>query len=243
MNAVTPNEIRKSFGKGPLPGPWGKLTPFQQQIVLLEIQAKFGKGGTAMGMSSGGGMGGGMGMGSSGRLSTGSQGTGLGTGSMQFSVDDISNLQPDELQLYQELGILPGDSEDLMNQMEDQQPGVLDTLSDELTEYFRKELAEKEADVVPPSPITNKQRKDQVEKYYHDQHQYSLAELVINRRGTFGPAVTQQVRKNPERGKYPRSGGRYIDPNIDRVYDPDVPIRTGRPKRRYDPGKNNKYAN
>ena len=229
MSAITPNEIRKKFGMGPLPGPFGKLSSFQQQMVLLEIQSKL------TGRATGGGMGmpGGGGMSSSRPPSAGSLGTGT---SMNFTAEDVAGLQPDQLQLYQELGILPPDSEDLMNNMEDQQPGILDSLSDELTEYFRKELAEKQADEVLPAPVTPQEEREQVQRFYEDQHQESLAEIVINRRGVFGPAVNDQVRKNPERGKYPRSGGRYLAPKAN-----DIPIKTGKPKRRLSPGKNNPY--
>ena len=86
---------------------------------------------------------------------------------------------------------------------------------------------------IQPAPVTPAEEKQQVDKFYHDQHQYSLAEIVINRRGVFGPAINQQVRKNPERGKYPRSGGKYFDPNQDRVLE--------NPRRKYLPGKGNPY--
>src|SRR5207244_1705035 len=56
MNSTFPNEIRKKFGMGPLPGPWGKLTLFQQQIILMEIQAKMGGKAAGAGMSMGMGM-------------------------------------------------------------------------------------------------------------------------------------------------------------------------------------------
>lgn len=243
MSSVTPNEVRKKFGMGPLPGPWGKLTQFQQQLVLLEMQGKFGK---AAGAGMGGGMGGGMGMGMSrgmgGGMSSGSLGTGLGGGSsLSFAADDVAQMQPDELRLYQELGLIDPDSENLMNQMDQEQPGILDSLSDELTEYFRKELAEKQADEVQPAPVTPAEEKEQIEKFYKDQHQYSLAEIVINRRGVFGPAINQQVRKNPERGKYPRSGGKYMPPGTEGVDTLGTKKIVKQPKGKYNPGRGNPY--
>lgn len=241
MNAITPNEVRKKNGMGPLPGPWGKLTQFEQQLILVEVQAKLGagkagaSGAGSSGMSSGTSA---LGSGKSGMSSPGSLGTGMGSGSMQFSVNDITQMQPDQLRLYQELGILP-DSMDVMDQMDQQQPGVLDTLSDELTQYFQKEIALKRADEVEPSPVTSKEENEQLQKYYQDQHQESLSEFVINRRGVFGPSVNDQVKKNPERGKYPRSGGRYIDPNQSNI----VPSKNARNyKKDYAGGKKNPYV-
>lgn len=226
MNATTPNEVRKKFGMGPLPGPWGKLTAGQWQLMILSAQAKL------MGKTSGASMS------NAGGMSTGSSGTGTGAslGSMGFSADDVAQMQPDELKLYQELGILP-DSVSLADQMDQQSPGILDQLSDELTEYFTKALDEKEVEEVQPAPITPGEQRDQLQKYYESQHQETLAEKVINRRGVFGPALDQQYRKNPERGKYPRSGGRYIDPNVDRV----LPPAKNAQKKHYDPGKGNLY--
>ena len=233
MNAITPNEIRKSNNQPPLPGPWGKLTAGQMQLVIMMAQAKI--------MQAAGGTGGGGSSSMGGPTwkppAAASLGSTLGSGQlgaagMKFSAIDVSQMQPDEIQLYQELGILPP-SDQLTQQMDQQQPGILDQLSDELKEFFEKEEAEKEQAEVQPAPITPAQEKLQEQKFLVDQHQESLAEKVINRRGTLGPSINEQVTKNPERGKYPRSGGRYIDPNIDRV-EPGI-------RKPYRPGKNNPY--
>lgn len=224
MSAITPETIAKKHNL-PVPiGPFAKLTLFEQQLLLAEVQSKLSSGGYGGGSS---GMG--MSSGTSGIRppSTGSMGTGTSLGSgMKFAAvqdyynqnpQDVSNLSPDMVQLYQELGILDPDSENVMNQMQDAQPGILDQISDELSEYFKKELATKQADEVQPAPITPQQRQQQVQKFLESMHQESLAEIVINRRGVFGPSVNSQVRKNPLRGKYPRSsGGGFDDPNKDR---------------------------
>jgi hypothetical protein len=236
VSGINGNEIRKKFGMGPLPGPWGKLTLFQQQMVLMEIQARLtgrasgGSGG--MGSSSGGMS---SGMSSIRPPSSGSLGSGT---SMNFTAEDVAGLQPDELQLYQELGILP-DTAELADNMEQQSPGILDQLSDELTEYFQKELAEKEQDEVLPAPVTPAEEKLQQQKFLLDQHSESLAERVINRRGTWGPAINDQVRKNPLRGKYPRSSsGGFVDTQgQDRVN--NSPLKTGKPLPHYRRGKGN----
>lgn len=228
MSSITPETICKANNLPIPPGPFSKLTFFEQQLLLLEVQSKLQARSTGMT----GGMGGGMSSGTSGVRppSTGSLGT--GQGNMQFAAvrnyyqqnpQTAAQLSPDMMSMYQELGILPADSEDLMNQMQDAQPGILDQLSDELSEYFKKELATKMADETQPAPVTNQQRQQQIQKFIQEQHQESLAEIVINRRGVFGPSTNSQVRKNPLRGKYPRSsGGGFDDPNKDRDINQDV---------------------
>jgi hypothetical protein len=163
---------------------------------------------------------------------------------MSFAAQDIAQMQPDELSLYQELGLLP-DSVNLMDQMEQQQPGILDQLSDELTTYFQNEIVLKKSEEVEPAPVTKAEENQQIQKYQEDQHQESLAEFVINRRGTFGPSVNSQVRKNPLRGKYPRSSaGGFVDQtqitnSANKKDAGDRVLQTGKPKRRYRPGKGN----
>ena len=231
MSSITPETICKANNLPVPPGPFSKLTLFEQQIMIAKVTAMLGGRAAGTGMGFGAGMSSGMSgvrPPSSGSLGTGS----TGSGSLHFAAvsdyynqnpQDVMNLSPDQVALYQELGILPTDSEDLMNNMDQQQPGILDQLSDELTEYFKHELATKQADEVQPSPITDEQRQAQVQRFMEEQHQFSLAEIVINRRGTMGPSVNSQVRKNPLRGKYPRSsGGGFDDPNKDRV----LPERT-----------------
>jgi len=265
MSAITPKTICEKNNLPVPEGPFSQLTLFEQQLLLAEVQAKLGRaagGGGGMGMPGTGGMSSGMsGMRppTSGSLGTGtSMGSGMRFAGIKAFYDQnpaqISTLSPEMLELYQELGIVDPDSENVMNNMEQSQPGILDQLSDELTAYFKKELATKEADEIQPTPITEEQRQAQIQKFLESMHQESLAEKVINRRGVFGPSINQQFRKNPERGKYPRSGGRYIDPNADRVntYDAvDVNQRskttkstTSRKKvgKHYSPGKGNPYV-
>lgn len=234
MSSITPEEIRKKSNLPELPGPFAKLTMFEQQLLLLEVQAKLtGRASGGMGGMSGGygsGMSSGMGSGMSGVRPPSSGSLGTGQSGMQFSaevvqaaINQVPQMSPDQVRLYQELGLLPPDSEDMMNQMDDQQPGILDQLSDELTEYFKQELSTKRADEIQPAPISNQQRQAQIERFMQEQHQESLAEMVINRRGVFGPSTNSQVRKNPLRGKYPRSsGGGFDDPNKDRDVNQDV---------------------
>jgi hypothetical protein len=249
IDSMTSDEIRKKNNLPPLPGKWGGLTMFQKAILLAEVTAKLGGGSGkppsgAMGPGTSAGVGGGSSGGGTGG------GTGLGSGSgMSFSAvfdaNDVAGMSPQEIGLYQELGILPP-SQQLATGMDQQQPGILDQVSDELQEFFQKEKQDKEETEVIADPVTQADEAMQLDKFYNDQHQESLAEKVINRRGVFGPSVNQQVRKNPERGKYPRSGGRFIDQEgQDRVNgdngNGNKPLKTGKTKKNYRPGKNNRY--
>jgi len=246
MGAITPNEIRKSNNMTRLPGPWGDLTAPQMQMAVMLMQAKIANSAQAGGGA--GAAGGGAGASASlwkpptasSAMST--KGAGGGGGMMgaalEFSAEDISQMMPDEIQLYQELGILP-DSMQLQQQIQQQDPNIFEQLSQELQEFFQREREMRDEDEVEPAPITQDEEETQLQKFYEDQHQETLAEKTINRRGVFGPSVNEQVSKNPERGKYPRSGGRFIDPNQDRVTDSVQKDKKIKPH--YRPGKNNKY--
>jgi len=239
MDSITSNEIRIKQDLPALPGKWGELTMFQKQILLAEVQAKLG-GTKAPGSSSGssGGMSqGGMGSGSTG--GAGSLGTGMGSGSMSFSADEISQMDPAMISIYQELGILPP-TDQIVQNMNQEQPGILDQLSQELQTFFQNEKQQTEESDIMPDPVTKQDEAMQLEKFYEDQHQETLAEKVVNRRGVFGPSINQQVTKNPERGKYPRSGGRFKD-TMGKERTSNKPLKSGKPKKQYDPGNNNPY--
>ena len=226
MNAIVPDEIREANNLPPIEGGWGRLTLGQQQLLLLAAQAKLGiKGGGAAGAGAGAGKTGGApgaGAAASGAGGAGALGMGGGgIGGSIFSAWDVAGMQPNEIQLYQELGILPPGSQ-LPQQMEQQAPGILEQLSTELQTFFDFLQQEDEASEVQPRPITQEDEEGQMEKFQEQSHQESLAEKVINRRGVFGPDVNTQYRKNAERGKYPRSGGRFIDPGVEKVQGNDV---------------------
>jgi hypothetical protein len=237
MNAITPNEIRKTNNMPPLPGPFGKLTAAQTQMIMMLMQAKIA---ASMGQQGGGGMssGGGQQMvwkppSSGGTAGAGGSGLGATLMGSGMNADDVSQMDPQMIQMYQDLGLLPP-TQQLGQQMDQQSPGIMEQLSDELTQFFEDAKMKQEADEITPAPVTPLEERQQQEKFFEDQHQESLAEKVINRRGTMGPSVTDETRKNPERGKYPRSGGTYLP--------------TGRaedegklPKPHYRPGRNNPY--
>jgi hypothetical protein len=242
MNAITPDEIRKKMGLPPIAGGWGKLTMSQLQILtaaeLAKLTGKAAMPGGSGGFSGGGGssmpMGGGSGMG------MGSSGMG---GSM-MSATDVAGMDPETIQLFQEYGILPP-TQQLGQQMEQQQPGILETLTDELQTFFKYVEQVDEQDEIQEQPITPADERSQLQKFAESEHQESLAEKSISRRGVFGPAINQQFRKAPERGRYPRSGGTYLEPNnIQDRTTPVVPKGKGRSKKvkkTYRPGRENPY--
>jgi hypothetical protein len=237
MSAITSDEVRAKSGRGPLPGKWGKMTFFQQQVILASI-----KGAATGGGAGGGAMGGGAGAGG-GLPSAGSLGSGTGSQInasklMYFSAEQVGQMMPDQVELLQELGLVP-ETPQLLPQMEEQAPGILETISDELTEYFEKQLAEKESTSVLPSPVTPEEEDEQLEKFQQDQHQESLAERVINRRGVFGDYVDSQVTKNQMRGKYPRTAGGGFDDSAGKDRVARKGVKRKLPKGNYRPGRGN----
>jgi hypothetical protein len=244
MNAVTPDEIRERDGKPALAGGWGKLTYSQLQILTAAELAKL----TGKAAMPGGGGGGSFGSGS-GISTGGGSGSGLGSSGMggsRLTAADVSTMDPQTIQLFQEWGILPPTPQ-LGQQMEQEQPGILETLTDELQQFFQHVEQVDEADEIQDAPITSQDERGQLQRFAESEHQETLAEKAINKRGVFGPALNSQFRHAPERGKYPRSGGSFLQPNQNSgTTQPVVPKgKKALPKSvrtRKRPGKNNPYV-
>lgn len=234
-NSITPNEIREVKNRPPLPGGWGDLTFSQLQIMMMAEMAKMtGK------MSGMGGMGMGSGMGSSGMGGSGGWGQGGSgsTSSISAAVQQIANqMSPDDIQLFQEFGILPPP----VAQQMPQDPSILEQITNQLQSYFQYLEQVEIQDEVPEAPITDADQEQQLQRFAESEHQESLAEKSINRRGVFGPAINQQIRKAPERGKYPRSGGRAATPE---GIVPEVQQNKAKQqiKNNYRPGRGNPYS-
>jgi len=243
MNAITPDEIRERGNLPPLAGGWGKLTYSQLQILTAAELAKL----TGKGAMPGGGGGGSFGSGS-GISTGGGSGSGMGSSGMggsMLSAGEVAGMDPETIQLFQEYGILPPTPQ-LGDQMEQEQPGILETLTDELQQFFQHVEQVDEQDAIEDAPITPGDENEQLQRFNESEHQETLAEKSINKRGVFGPAINQQFRKAPERGKYPRSGGTYLEPNNTKDQtNPVVPKgKKAQPKRirkNYRPGKGNNY--
>ena len=232
-NAITPNEIREVKNRPPLPGGWGDLTFSQLQIMMAAEMAKMG--GKMSGMGAGmGGMGGGSGMGGSGGMGQGGQGS---TSSISAAVQQIAQqMSPQDVALFQEFGILPPP----IAQQMPTEPSILESLTNQLQTYFQYLEQVEQQDETPEAPITEEDEAMQLDRFYQSEHQESLAEKSINRRGVFGPAINQQIRKSPERGKYPRSGGRAATP--EGIVPEDQMNKAQKLKKNYRPGQNNPYS-
>jgi hypothetical protein len=198
-NAITPDEIRDRMQiGGPLPGGWGKLTQGQMQLLTAAAVSKGGPGmpgmGGGMGQPGGGGMGGsGGGMGSGSSMGTNiSMNMAADDGdydSVQnygvqdmnnspFSSQDVAQMSPQEVQMYQQAGLLP-QGMGLPQGMESQQPGILQTLSEELIEYFQWLEQQEEESEVEPAKVTAKDMKEQQQKYKQRQHDLTKEEMKV----------------------------------------------------------------
>lgn len=239
MNSITPDEIRADEGKPPLAGGWGRLTMGQWQMLIMQATAMArpasgggggysgGGGGSSMGMGGGFGSGAGMPSATSGTTMGLPSGGGTGNiGAAGYSADDIAEMNPQDIQFLQEQGLLPP-SNDLADQMEQEQPGILQQLTEQLRSFLELEDEYKEESLVQPEPVTNQDQKQQQKRFLKNQHVESYRESVVNDRGlarvpprpnldqsapNYPVVGTQQgdsLRKavKNRKGKYPRSGG------------------------------------
>jgi hypothetical protein len=222
MNAITPDEMRKEQGRPDLPNGWGKINFGQMQILIAEamaiVKAKFAGAGAGGGAASGGGSpaqlmpgagsytGGGPGN-SAGGSTPGSAGGMRLLGAGEFSNDDVKGMTPEEVQYYQEMGLLPPGGE-LMQQMDTNQPGILEQLSEELLQFLEQQEESEEEDRQTPQKVTAKDEKEQLVKYKKSINTPTLMEQYLNDRYRFGTDQKHNATMQPgARGKYPRSGG------------------------------------
>jgi hypothetical protein len=190
MNAIVPDEIRQDKGRPPLPGGWGKLTSGQMQILIAQAKPSTGTGGAG-------------GYGSQGQLPSGTSPGGSGVGSIGaggFTTDDIMDMTPEDIEYLQEEGLLPATNQ-IGNQMEQEQPGILETLTQQLKEFFdvTNQMDEEGEAQEQPSPINQKDIKDQQKKFAKDKHRPSWQEIVVNRK-----YQNDSKNLNPATKRFPR---------------------------------------
>lgn len=191
MNSITPDEIRDKMQLGaPLPGGWGKLTMGQMQLITAAAVGKSGgAAGAGMGMGSGMGGGGGFGGGGMGTTSTGARMPGSMSGSRSpqivaslddspFSADELATMDPQDLEAFRQAGLIPYDPNDLQNQMEQQSPGILQTLTEELQEYFQYLEQQTEDEKQEPSEVSGKDQKEQQKKFSDNQKKVQQEEKM-----------------------------------------------------------------
>jgi hypothetical protein len=234
MNAITPDEIRESEGRPEYPDGWGKLTFGQMNILIQEAMA-LARGMAGAGAGGGGGYSGGSagmspssslpGTGGAGAISPTAAGSGgqrgfegslIGQG--EFSAEDIAQMTPEEVQYFQEMGMLP-DTNELANQMDIQKPGILEQLNDELKEYFEEVELDEKDDEEAPEPVSTADERSQVRRFQQSLRQPTVVEQYLNDRyrgwkrtddmNALMPAEKSMALKvqKGKRGKYPRSGG------------------------------------
>jgi hypothetical protein len=205
-NAITPDEIRERMQIGePLPGGWGKLTFAQMQLVT---QAAVGKGGggagagvTGMGGGMGAGGGGGVGMGNINAAKTieGPEDRGVSSEDSPLTPEEIAQLDPQTLQMYREAGLLPQQDP---SQDDSQKPGILQTLSEELIEYFEWLEQEEDENKTDPAKVTTADQKEQAQKFKKRQHQLTQEERVS--RGRDFRTNTYENQNAGYRGPFPK---------------------------------------
>lgn len=200
MNAITPDEIREDEGKPPIEGGWGRLTMSQYMILIAQATAMARGtapgGGTGMpGMGQGGGF-------SQGQLpqSTGGVGSGMGIGA-GFSTDDIAQMSPEDIEWLQQQGLLP-ETDDLTDQMEQQAPGILQTLTQQLKDFFDvvDEIDEEGEAHSKPSKVSKADEKEQLKKFKKAEHIPTYMERVLNTRYS----STQKDKNNKATKRFPR---------------------------------------
>jgi hypothetical protein len=136
-------------------------------------------------------------------------------GGAEFSAEDVAQMSPEDIQYYQEMGMMPPTSE-LAQNMDLQQPGILEQMSDELKEFFEKQAEEDQKEnEQKPLKVTPEEEKLQKQKFNKSMHQPTVIEQYLNDRYKY-PANRREIMPGEQdflnvqkgkRGKYPRSGG------------------------------------
>lgn len=219
INSITPDEIRERMQVGDsLPGGWGKLTQAQMMLVV-QAATGAGKGGAGGGMSMGGG-GGSMGSGSAPLGSLGMSAdeeyrkrTPQIVASLDespFSAEDLAGMDPRELDMYRQAGVIPYSSSDLQDQMERQSPGILQTLSQELLEYFDWLEQEEEESEEKPAKVTNKDMAQQKQRYEERQQRINEVEKAarVSEKFRTGYETRNYRGPFPKRSVFPRGIGK-----------------------------------
>jgi hypothetical protein len=208
MNAITSDEIREDEGKPPMEGGWGRLSFVQCQILIAQATAMARGTGAPGGASGGGGMpgagGGGFGSGGGqGQLpkSTGGVGSGMGIGAGGFNADDIAQMDPEDIEWLQENNLLP-DTSELGDQMEQQSPGILQQLTQQLKDFFEvvDEIDEEGEAQAKPAKVSSKDDKEQLKKFKDAEHRPTWQEKAMNTRYS----STQRNKNDKVLKRFPR---------------------------------------
>lgn len=190
IDAITSDEVRKDLNKPPDPSGYGRLTMSQKAIIALEAQALIQKSNappTPPGVPPTGPQGafGGPPRNGGGPPKPGgvpklpgstSKPPGLPAakgpltkggpirGSV-FSAIEIAGMSRTEFVVLQNAGLIPKDVDEVKKNMEEDQDGILEQLSEELKEYFDYLEKEKEELKIKPQKISSGDESEQEEKF------------------------------------------------------------------------------
>lgn len=194
-NSATPDELRNVFQSGPpLPSGWGRLTLAQQQLVLVNHSPKPAFGAPPFGGKPGSGSG--------APNAGGAAPPKVAAASLHtspFVAEDVAKMTPQVVEGYRTAGLLPDDNAQLMQEMEEQKPGILEEISDELMEFFEK-VDDESGDSKPkPAKVSGEDEAEQQKRYRKFRHITTPEEVV----SMTGPALKQKksLTRNSFRGK------------------------------------------
>ncbi len=166
-DAIDSNEFRKKFGDEDKEGGWHDLTIEQKKMIqqqqgikakqdqLAQQQQQMGMEDPSMGMDQGFGSSG------FGGFNDMMSSTSLGL----FSAAEIASMDPDEIETYRQMGAIPDDPAQIKQGMEEEQAGILETLSEEVLEYFDYlEKVKKKANL-KPAKVSRKDETEQLKKF------------------------------------------------------------------------------
>lgn len=185
MNAITPDEIREDLGRDSLPSGLGKLTQIEAMVLIQDtiqkaamaaqqgmtppaeqfdeygdpIPPQGGPGGAGGAMDAPGG---GSSMLPKPKMMTAPMG---GITASIFSARMIAEMKLAQIERLQALGMLPDDTNELADSMEEQEPGILETLSEQLQEFFEYAKKHKKEIQIKPAKVKPKDEKEQLDRY------------------------------------------------------------------------------
>ena len=115
----------------------------------------------------------------------------------KYTALEVAAMSAAQVQQAQKLGQLPPDKKVLSKQMQIQQPGLLEKLSDELKEYFDLlEKNKKEEDESESVELTSQDKEEQLQRFNEFQHEPPEIERVINKGTEKSPRVnTKRILK------------------------------------------------
>lgn len=181
MDATNANHIAEEFNLPKIEGGFGDLTFTQKQIMLIKAQALLGvaKGGSGSGGGIGapgaGAPGSAPGAGGGGRGGVGNipmVGSAAPMAGSIFSAEEVAQMNPDQVERLRQQQLIPHDPNQLKQAMDDNSPGILQKLSEEMQKYFEWLSEQEESDKVEPQKVSKKDEKGQMSNFRKQQKEF-----------------------------------------------------------------------